>query len=475
MSNLASHLDTSATLGRVAPAEKPTKPLILLCDGTWCGREADTKSNIYKLAERVGFNFQDEAEAHRDTSRVCYIEGVGIGSSFSDYIFNGVTAQDIARQCVEAYEFIVHNYTYPDHEIWMFGLSRGAYLVRAVAGMINNCGIIKPITLDGAIDIPQTRLLCEAVYDIYRSSYSVDAPHSEQSHTFRRLKSWPLIGDEDRANSTAPRFLPPIKFMGLFDTVGGLGLPEFTGGVGLDWPAFYDQNVSTAVENVYHAVSLHDRLYVFQPCLVNRNAKRHNKYWGNFGVTKEEWLPGMHYDLGRQRFRFLREFGGGKLEQVLARWRFASKIIEPNHVLADFALRWMLLAIRAHNPQQQAAYQVIPRIDRFIQDLTRDIRERAQDPGRVGDGDVYGRILYYAPFGSFLLDIMRVLRGTRWKVSAIYQLFFDLRDRHIPDQGATVYDFRHFDLYIAASLEEVGNVSEQRYPSNSYAKWKSKQ
>lgn len=86
MSNLASHLDTSATLGRVAPAEKPTKPLILLCDGTWCGREADTKSNIYKLAERVGFNFQDEAEAHRDTSRVCYIEGVGIGSSFSEYV-----------------------------------------------------------------------------------------------------------------------------------------------------------------------------------------------------------------------------------------------------------------------------------------------------------------------------------------------------------------------------------------------------
>lgn len=391
------------------------------------------------------------------------------------YIFNGVTAQDIARQCIEAYEFIVRNYTYPDHEIWMFGLSRGAYLARAVAGMINNCGIVKPVTVNGAIDTPQTRLLCEAVYDIYRSPYPIDAPHSRQSHTFRRLKSWPLIGDEDPANPTAPRFIPPIKFMGLFDTVGSLGLPDFTGGVGLDWPAFHDQNVSTAVENVYHAVSLHDRIYVFQPCLVNRNEKKHNMNWGNFGVTKEEWLPGVHYDLGRQKFRFLREFGGGKLEGLLSRCRFASKIIEPNHVLADFALRWMLLAIRAHNPQPEAAYQVIPRIDRFIQDVTMNIQEAAKYPSRVGDGDVYGRILYYAPFGSFILDLMRALQGTRGKISAIYQLFFDLRDRHIPDQNAAIYDFRHFDPDIAESIEKLGEVSEQRYPSKSYAKWELRQ
>jgi uncharacterized protein (DUF2235 family) len=32
----------------------------------------------------------------------------------------------------------------PGSRIWLFGLSRGAYTVRAVAGMINNCGIIKP-------------------------------------------------------------------------------------------------------------------------------------------------------------------------------------------------------------------------------------------------------------------------------------------------------------------------------------------
>jgi uncharacterized protein (DUF2235 family) len=40
--------------------------------------------------------------------------------------------------------FIKDKYKGPDKSrIWLFGLSRGAYTVRAVAGMINNCGIIK--------------------------------------------------------------------------------------------------------------------------------------------------------------------------------------------------------------------------------------------------------------------------------------------------------------------------------------------
>jgi uncharacterized protein (DUF2235 family) len=29
-----------------------------------------------------------------------------------------------------------------DSRVWLFGLSRGAYTARAVAGMINNCGIL---------------------------------------------------------------------------------------------------------------------------------------------------------------------------------------------------------------------------------------------------------------------------------------------------------------------------------------------
>lgn len=87
MSGEPSKLEISMTLGRAAPAKAAMpKPLILLCDGTWCGREADTKSNIYKLAEMVGVNFDDDATLHRSSDRVFYIEGVGLGSSFLEYV-----------------------------------------------------------------------------------------------------------------------------------------------------------------------------------------------------------------------------------------------------------------------------------------------------------------------------------------------------------------------------------------------------
>jgi hypothetical protein len=354
----------------------------------------------------------------------------------------------------------------------MFGLSRGAYLARSVAGMINNCGIIKPVRhSNGDIDEQATDMLCKQVYLTYRSPYCINKPHSPQSERFRRTKSWPLVGDENPDDPTAARLTSPIKFMGLFDTVGSLGLPNFSGGVGLDWPTFYDQNISTVVENVYHAVSLHDRLYVFQPCLVSRNEEMHIGTWDKLGVTKQEWLPGVHYDLGRQRFRFLREIGGGRLEEFLARWKFSSKVIEPNKVLSNFALRWMLIAIREHNPPGHD--QIIRDITQHIARVTEKIRAPGRNPRRMGDGDVYGHILDYAPFGSTFLNLYRAINGTRGRVSQLYQLFFALRDRLIPEDNANIYDFQNIDVQISENetLQELGGVTESRYPSRSYQGW----
>jgi len=85
--------------------------------------------------------------------------------------------------------------------------------------------------------------------------------------------------------------------MGLFDTVGSLGIPTFTGGLGLEWPKFHNDEVSSVVQSVYHLVSPHGRFYAFQPCLTRRSRP-------GGPVIVEEWIPGAHYDLGRQKFLF---------------------------------------------------------------------------------------------------------------------------------------------------------------------------
>ena len=428
--------------------------IIALCDGTWCGRETGTKTNVYRLARIIGIPIGDadsdkEHVLRTDTVRARYRHGVGLGSSFLDYLFNGITAQDLQDECIAAYRFIVENYTEGD-EVWLFGLSRGAYTVRCVAGMINNCGIVRECATR-----EDTGLLCEEVYRMYRSRYDINRPHAVQSEEFRRRRSWPLIGDEKDGE---PRRRPPVRFMGLFDTVGSLGIPSFTGGVGLDWPEFYDNVVSSVVDQVCHFVSLHDRFYIFQPCLARRKdpANMHGIY--------EEWLPGVHYDLGRQRFRFFR-VGAGAFESLLAHWSFASKVIEPNEVLADLALLKMLRSIRQSdaNGSVVSASKLTDEMENLQHALTAPYPE-------VGDGDVYAKVVEYGPFGGLIWP------AVKWafsRANAVWELLVALRDRFIPSDGANVYRFQECDWTVSPTkpVAKLGVVTEHRYPSKTFQRW----
>ncbi|RYD25910.1 MAG: DUF2235 domain-containing protein, partial [Verrucomicrobiaceae bacterium] len=101
-----------------------------------------------------------------------YQEGVGLDGTFLEYIWNGATASDIGDECVSVYRFIVEHYT-DDHEIWLFGFSRGAFTVRCVAGMINNCGIIR--RQRDALSSEQVDRLCYEIFRTYRSSWRFHA------------------------------------------------------------------------------------------------------------------------------------------------------------------------------------------------------------------------------------------------------------------------------------------------------------
>jgi hypothetical protein len=385
-----------------------------------------------------------------------YIHGVGLNSTFLDYVFNGVTAQDIAEQCIAAYKYIVENYKYGEYEIWMFGLSRGAYTVRCLAGMINNCGIVKPLAT-----AEETDLLCREVYRIYRSPYDIDAPKSGQSREFRKNASWPLIGDEEPGE---PSRTAPVRFLGLLDTVGSLGIPTFTGGVGLEWPKFYDQEVSSAVEHVTHAVSLHDRLYAFQPCLALRNREKFPDphKWN----IHQKWFPGAHYDLGRQRFKFFRDFGVSPLETILSKIGWVSKVIEPNQVLSDLVLKWMLESIRDNDPNRLIIRNAKVEISQAVERITSNKR-------KIGSGEVYASIAEYAPLGRVVMGAWRMINGTRNQFNAIWQLLFALRDRHIPELDADVYDFRLTDRQTpgGVSIKTLAGIDDARYGSKALEAW----
>jgi len=96
-----------------------------------------------------------------------------------------------------AFVYVCHNYC-PGDEIFLFGFSRGAYTARAVAGLISEFGLLTKPGLEGFGE----------VYKHYtKNTLNVD--------TIKMLgDKFPRIADV------------PIKFIGVWDTVGSLAVPQ---------------------------------------------------------------------------------------------------------------------------------------------------------------------------------------------------------------------------------------------------------
>jgi hypothetical protein len=413
-------------MGLNAIAKAPSSPekLVIFCDGTWCGPEHGTRTNIQLLAEMAGIDM-DTSKGSREISdpsrrlRAKYFNG--LKCNYLTYGL-GASADNIGQLCLELYRYIAQHYR-DGTEIWLFGLGRGAYALRCVVGMINNCGIIREPSDE----------LCDLVFQTYTSPRKNDKPSSDRSKDFRMRTSWHVA--------------TPVKIMVLLDTIGSVGQT----GNGIADPTLWEEAVPDVVERVFHACSIHDRLPFLPLCLATK---------ADHSTTprvSETWFPGCHYDIGRQRCQVLPQ---GLLYLVP---RLLSGVLEPNHVLSNAVLCWVLQSVAQQFPSQTVFQDSHWRIS-F---LKKAIKSPATN---TGSGDVYGpsKTPLYAPFGRILtrLPIIPSILGS---VASM----LPLRDRRIPDQAATVVDFEapgHSDN--ERSLAEMARVNTQRYPSKTYEAWK---
>src|SRR6201992_4243353 len=170
------------------------KRLVICCDGTW--NNADSRSpetNVALLARSV-----HATQATGGVMQVVlYLRGVGTSGLQTEVLIEGMTGLGLDENIRSAYMFIAQNYL-PGDEISLFGFSRGAYTARSLAGFIGACGILKRQRLGD---------LAKA-WRYYRRG---PLPHSPQD--FVRL-------NQSDAHTDAT-----IKFLGVWDTVGALGVP----------------------------------------------------------------------------------------------------------------------------------------------------------------------------------------------------------------------------------------------------------
>lgn len=357
-------------------------------------------------------------------------------------------------------------------------------LDRCVAGMINNCGIIKRLP---EYTEKEVQTLCYEVFRTYRSALPVDAPKSDECQRWK--------GDNDRVWQQKK----PIRFMGLIDTVGALGIPRLNAGIGFDWSPFefFDQHVSSVVQHVYHAPALHDRLWIFQPCLVYPNEGDEKES----AIVHQKWFPGTHYDVGRMTFRFVRQSPANWIEDLLG-WLpdLLSRTIYPNEVLSDAVLRWLVEGIR--DSDADATHLIIPTINEELEKLNLRLTDPA--PKNTGSGDIYGDVLNYAPAGVIWGTIQRASRflisllnhvlprlGDNIQgllgIKTIVGILTATADRRIPGVGAEIYDYteeervvvqgteRMFSVETTAKMKGVNEWGKERYASQtleSFKLWK---
>lgn len=237
--------------------------LVVCFDGTWnkpdneaSDAESRVETNVRRLFEAV------LAKAPDGTAQWPWYDK-GVGTRWYDRIRGGVFGFGLDENIKQGYEFLVNSYE-PGDEIFVFGFSRGAYTARSLVGLIRNAGLVNDPS-----DI-------EAAYTLYRNrDRSADTAKAEK---FRAAHSLPQI--------------PNIKFLGVWDTVGALGIPisAFQFFNKLEY-GFHDTELSGIVENAYHAVAIDEHRVDYQATLWSPIAKQGQS-------VEQRWFPGAHADVG---------------------------------------------------------------------------------------------------------------------------------------------------------------------------------
>lgn len=235
------------------------KRIVICADGTWNRPEKNLKedfpTNVLRLARAIKPVGEDEI-----SQQVFYDWGVG---SYYDAAIGGATGRGVHKNIMDDYRYIIQNYS-PGDELFLFGFSRGAYTIRCLCGLINNCGILKR---------PDAALIQEA-FNHYKRNGKAFAPEGEKSLEFRKLYS-----HESRE----------IKFVGVWDTVGAMGIPISFLGLFDDKDEFYDTKIGKNIRIARHAMAIDEHRRDFEPTIWK---ERDNM------DLKQVWFAGSHADIG---------------------------------------------------------------------------------------------------------------------------------------------------------------------------------
>ncbi len=228
----------------------PPRNLVFCCDGT-ANQYGTVNTNVIHLYKRL-------ADCPEQIAR--YEPGVGTFSplGLDDRGFTGRTlgklfGHGLSENIENGYRFLMRHYRDGDR-VFLFGFSRGAYAVRALAGMLRKCGLLYP---EQAACVPYARRLYQT------------RGNDAEAAGFRATFSRPC----------------PVYFMGLWDTVASLGYIYSR-------RRFFNARLGEDVRAGCHALSIDERRPKFEPLLWDEARAAPDQ------TIEQVWFAGAHADVG---------------------------------------------------------------------------------------------------------------------------------------------------------------------------------
>jgi uncharacterized protein (DUF2235 family) len=256
------------------------KRIVVCADGTWNRPEEDPvkdfPTNVLRLARAIR-----PLATGNVPQQVFYDWGIG---SYHSQVVAGAIGRGLHKNIMDGYRYIIQNYA-PGDEIYLFGFSRGAYTVRSLCGLINNCGILTR---------PDAGLI-QSAFDHYKRPGKTYAPRGDKSVAFRDAHAHPSR---------------EVRFVGVWDTVGAMGIPLSFLGLFQDKDEFYDTKIGSNVRIARHAMAIDEFRRDFEPTIWH--TREHLD-------LKQVWFVGAHSDVGG-----------------------SYKPGDDGSLLSDIPLRWML-------------------------------------------------------------------------------------------------------------------------------------
>uniref|UniRef100_UPI003D8E49E2 DUF2235 domain-containing protein n=1 Tax=Gordonia sp. B7-2 TaxID=3420932 RepID=UPI003D8E49E2 len=238
------------------------KRLVVCCDGTWNTFGQKHPTNVRKVVDAVKVG-----TCANGVEQIEPLYVAGVGTHWWNKITGGAVGFGLSKNVKEGYRDIVDAFD-PGDEIFLFGFSRGAYTARSIAGFIRNCGILKR----------ENRDRVDEAFALYRGEVK---PSDPEAVAFRERYS-----HESR-----------IRFIGVWDTVGSLGMPDLgesklANKINKRWE-FHDTQLSNYVDSAYQALAIDEKRKPFEPTLWVAKPDRPADQ-----ELEQVWFSGVHCNVG---------------------------------------------------------------------------------------------------------------------------------------------------------------------------------